>query len=59
MENIVTAYDVSYQPTALAISANLGGVQGQVSIPISSTAYGAIINVELVVCNVKIERWVR
>ena len=59
MENIVTAYDVPYQPTALTVSANLGGVQGQVSIPISSTAYGAIINVELVVCNVKIERWVR
>jgi hypothetical protein len=59
IENTVTTYDVSYQPTALTVAASLDGVQGQVFIPISSTAYGAIINVELVVCEVKIERWAR
>jgi hypothetical protein len=59
IENTITAYNVSYQPTALTVVASLDGVQGQVSIPISSNAYGAIINVELVVCNVRIERWVR
>jgi hypothetical protein len=59
IENTVTTYNISYQPTALTVAASLDGIQGQVSIPISSTAYGAIINVELVVCDIKIERWVR
>jgi hypothetical protein len=59
IENTVTTYNISYQPTALTVAASLDGIQGQVSIPISSTAYGAIINVELVVCTIKIERWVR
>jgi hypothetical protein len=59
VESSIITYNLSYQPTALTITANYDGVQGQVSIPISSTANGAIINVELVVCEVKIERWVR
>jgi hypothetical protein len=59
IENTVTTHNISYQPTALTVAASLDGIQGQVSIPISSTAYGAIINVELVVCTIKIERWVR
>jgi len=59
IENTLTTYNISYQPTSLTVAASLGGIDGQVSIPISSTAYGAIINVKLVVSNVKIERWVR
>ena len=59
IENTVTTHNISYQPTALTVAASLDGIQGQVSIPISSTTYGAIINVELVVSDVKIERWVR
>jgi hypothetical protein len=37
----------------------LSGRQAQVSVPISGNEDGAIINVELVVCNAKIERWVK
>jgi len=59
IESSISTYNLAYQPNALIITADYDGVQGQVSIPISSTAYGAIINVELVVCEVKIERWVR
>jgi hypothetical protein len=59
IENTLTTYNISYQPTALTVAASLDGINGKVSIPISSTAYGAIINVELVVSNVKIERWMR
>jgi len=54
-----TTYDLSYEPETLRVTSVLDGVSGQVSIPVSSTASGAIINVEMVLCNVTIERWVR
>jgi len=57
-ETPVTSYDVPYQPGTLFITANFEDVNGQVSVPISSTSYGAIVNVELVLCEVQIERWV-
>jgi hypothetical protein len=52
-------YDLSYEPETLLVTSVLDGVVGQVSVPVSSTASGAIINVETVLCNVAIERWVR
>lgn len=58
IDDTVTTYDVSYQPTALLVNANSADFNGQVSIPISSTSFGAIINVELVLCNIQIDRWV-
>jgi hypothetical protein len=58
IEDTVTTYDVSYQPGSLLVNANSADFNGQVSIPISSTSYGAIINVELVLCNIQIDRWV-
>jgi hypothetical protein len=57
-ETSVTSYDVSYQPGTLFVTANFEDINGQVSVPISSTSYGAIVNVELVLCEVQIERWV-
>ena len=57
-ETSVTSYDVPYQPGTLFITANFEDINGQVSVPISSTSYGAIVNVELVLCEVQIERWV-
>ena len=59
VENNVATYNVSYQTGALTINANLDGVQGRVSIPISGNSSGAVVNLELVVCDVKIERWIR
>lgn len=57
---ITTAtYDLSYDPETLVVTSVLDGASGQVSIPVSSTASGAIINVEVVLCNVTIQRWVR
>jgi len=58
-ETSVTRYNLSYSPSALTVYATLGGRLAGLSIPVSSNGYGAIINVELVVCNVKVERWVR
>jgi len=58
-EITTTTYDLSYEPETLLVTSILDGVSGQVSIPVSSTASGAIINVEMVLCNVTIQRWVR
>jgi|GEM_PF-477025 hypothetical protein len=54
-----TTYDLSYDPETLLVTSVLDGAVGRVSIPVSSTASGAIINVEMVLCKVTIERWVR
>jgi hypothetical protein len=54
-----TTYNLSYDPETLLVTSILDGTVGQVSIPVSSTASGAIINVEVVLCNVAIQRWVR
>jgi hypothetical protein len=59
VEKTVKTYNVTNQTTALIVAASLGGTQGQVTVPVSSDTNGAIINVELVVCYVVIERWVR
>lgn len=59
VEDTTTTYNVTHQVNALIVSASLDGVQGQVSVPITSNSGGAIINVELIVCEVKIEGWIR
>lgn len=52
-------YTVSSGVESLLVTAVLDGSTGSVSIPISSTAQGAVIHVETVICNVAIERWIR
>ena len=52
-------YDLAYEPETLQVTSILDGVSGQVSIPVSSTASGAIINIEMVLCNAAIQRCVR
>ena len=52
-------YQVSYQPENLAITSQLNGANGSVSIPISSTTEGSIIYIETVISNVSIERWIQ
>jgi hypothetical protein len=54
-----TTYDLAYEPETLLITSILDGVSRQVSIQVASTASSAIINVEMVLCNVEIQRWVR
>jgi hypothetical protein len=57
---ITTAtYDLSYEPETLQVTSVLDGTAGRVSVPVSGTASGAVINLEMVLCNVTIERWVR
>jgi hypothetical protein len=57
-ESLVTSYNVSYEPDTLLVNATVGEFSGQVSVPISNSRYGAIINVEVVLTNVQIERTV-
>ena len=52
-------YNLAYDPVTLRVTSVLDGVSGQVSIPVSSTASGAIINIEMVLCNAAIQRCVR
>lgn len=42
--------------SSLALKATLDGVTGTVSLPITSIAEGAVVNVELVVSNVKLQK---
>jgi hypothetical protein len=51
-------YDLDYSPQTLSLTADLGGSLGTVSVPISGTAEGAIINLEIVTSQVSIERWI-
>jgi hypothetical protein len=58
-ESSVTFYkSVSYRPEALLVNATVGEFSSQVSVPISSSNYGAIINVEVVLTEVQIDRTV-
>jgi len=53
------SYDLAYEPGTLLVTSGIDDATGQVSIPVSSTASGAIINVEMVLCNITIQRWIR
>jgi hypothetical protein len=52
-------YVVNYQPLDLRITVTKEDATGDVRVPISSTAQGAIVNVEIVIVNVAVERWIR
>jgi hypothetical protein len=49
------SYNISYQASTLQANAVLDGVEGTVSLPISSSSSGAIINVEVLVCNLELQ----
>ena len=54
-----TTFSLGYNPETLLVTSVLEGVTDSVSIPISGTAEGAIIQIEVVQCNVSLERCVR
>lgn len=49
-------YNFSSQVNSLDINVNLNGQGGQVSVPIASNENGAIVQVEVVTCQIKVER---
>lgn len=50
------SYNVSYPITSLQVKAWLDGKMGIVSLPISSGPPGAVVDVEVLVCNVQLQR---
>jgi hypothetical protein len=56
--NVTTSwrtYNFSSSITSLSIKASLDGSLGEVSLPVLSNTDGAIVNLETIVCNVKME----
>ena len=57
--NVTTSsrsYNFSYQINSLLVKVDFDGVIGEVSLPISSSAGGALVNVEIVTCDVRLQR---
>jgi hypothetical protein len=54
-----TTYSVNYALQSLTFTATLNGKTGQVTIPIESTAPGAVINIQTVQSNIQIQRCIR
>ena len=52
------SFDVAYSLDRLTVTSVMDGVSGSVVVPVSSTAEGAVVNVEVVECNISIERCV-
>jgi hypothetical protein len=50
------SYDFSYQIESLTVKVNFDGIDGEVSLPISSNANGAITEVETVICDIKVQK---
>jgi len=48
-------YDFSYPLTAITLNVHLDGAIGTVSLPISSNESGALVNLETVTCNIRIQ----
>jgi hypothetical protein len=53
------SYQVTQAVTVLTVTSTLDGQTGSITVPITTLAGGADINIETVVCNVAIERWIR
>ncbi|MEA2090182.1 MAG: hypothetical protein U9O89_05430 [Thermoproteota archaeon] len=52
----IKSYNFTSPVSSLTIQANLDGVDGHVEFPISSNAEGAIVNLELIVCHIRLMR---
>jgi len=50
------SYNFSYQINSLLVKVNFDGATGEVSLPISSSAEGALVNVEIVTCDIRLQR---
>lgn len=53
---VTSQYEFNQSVFSLVLKAELEGTQSTVKLPITSNAQGAIVNVEIVICNIKIQR---
>jgi len=49
------SYDFPSMITSLTVKTELDGVSGEVALPISSNALGAIVNLETIICSLRME----
>jgi hypothetical protein len=54
--SVTKNYDLSYATSSIQIKTVLDGKNGTVSLPVSSNQNGAVINLELVVCDIQLQR---
>jgi hypothetical protein len=52
-------YTVTSAINALTLSCGLDNQNGAAQIPITTTTGGAVLNIETVVCNIALQRWIR
>jgi len=48
------SYNFTYQITSLLVKVDFDGVSGEVSLPISSNVEGALVNMEIVTCDIRL-----
>jgi hypothetical protein len=54
--SITRSYDLSYPISSIQVKTVFDGVKGTVSLPISSNETGAIVDAEVLVCNIQLQR---
>jgi hypothetical protein len=54
--SITRSYDLSYPISSIQVKTVFDGVKGTVSLPVSSNETGAVIDVEVLVCNIQLQR---
>ncbi|MCK4435510.1 hypothetical protein KAU87_01740, partial [Candidatus Bathyarchaeota archaeon] len=52
----VQTYNLTYQITSITVKAASDGTTDEVVLPVSSNTYGAILRIETLTCNIKLER---
>ncbi|MGQ9460121.1 MAG: hypothetical protein ACUVRA_02675 [Candidatus Bathyarchaeaceae archaeon] len=50
------SYNFSYQINSLLVKVDFDGATGEVSLPISSSTEGALVNVEIITCDIRLQR---
>jgi len=56
VSSFMKSYNFSYPISSIQINAVLNSSNGKVCLPIRSNAFGAIVNLEILICNVQLRR---
>ncbi|MGQ9529874.1 MAG: hypothetical protein ACUVQX_00045 [Candidatus Bathycorpusculaceae bacterium] len=54
--NVTSQYEFNYEISSLALHATFDGKSGTIWLPISSSSDGALVNLDVTICNLKISR---
>ena len=50
------SYNFSYPIVSLTVKVNLDGIASEASLPVSSSAEGALVNLEIITCDIQLQR---